>query len=179
MNLLTHKLNILKGVSRDRFADLKLLTECGKWVTLHKVVAASVSPKLSTLLSSESVSELPIRNVKFSALENLVNFIYDGKIVLGDNGDIQDFVGAYIYLKIDLGDKVNNLIDKWDTGVQNCGDKDTSDHVPTDFRCCNCSKTFNDRKQLVRHLREVHNKGKKKQKQHFKCELCGETYTVK
>ena len=173
-----HNFNILKGVSREKFADLKLRTECGKWLTLHKVVAASVSAKWSTLLSADSVSELSVRNVKFSALENLVNFIYDGKIVLGDDGEVQDFVDAYTLSQINLGDKVNDFINRLNTRAVNSDNKATSDDVETDFKCCNCNKTFDDKRRLTRHLREVHNKGKKKEKQLFACEQCGETYTV-
>ena len=177
MNVLTHKFNLLRGVNRERFADLRLVTECGKSLLLHKVIAASVSKYLSVRLVSSSVSELTIRNVKFSALENLVNFIYNGKIELYNTADYQDLVAAYTLLTIDLGGQVDKLMNRIDPDLP-MNDKGVSGEETAVLKCCNCEKTFNDKTKLTRHIREVHNRDQIRQRQKYSCEKCGHVYKV-
>ena len=66
MNVLTHKFNVLHDVDREKFSDLKLVTECGQKVSCHKVVVAAVSTKLRASLEKRPISELVVRNIKYS-----------------------------------------------------------------------------------------------------------------
>ena len=178
MNVISHKFNVLNALDRERFSDLKLVTECGQSVSCHKVVAGAVSKKLSGLLGSKPINELTIRNVKFTALENLVKFIYNGKVQISSPGDLQDFVDVYKLLNINLGKKVSDIVKKIDMS-KSVSDLDDSSQEPLGFRCENCDKSFQSRKKLVRHVREVHRKEPTKQKQSYSCEKCGEVYMVR
>ena len=111
MNAIIHHFNFLNGVSQERFSDLTLKTECGSSLSMHKVVAAAISSKLSSQLSSD-VNELPVRNVKFPALKNVIDFAYNGKIILSSKSEIEDFATAYKILQINLGPKIEKIIDE-------------------------------------------------------------------
>lgn len=178
MLLLNHKFNVLSGVNRDEFADMKLVTECGQSLSLHRVVGASVSKTIRDLLASKASTELSIRNVKFAALNNLVNFIYEGKVTLDDRCDLQDFAAAYMILKVNLGAKVNSLVNNIDTGMQPSEDDSQTEDTPN-LTCYNCGKIFTDKVKFQRHVREVHRKGQEvSKKQTYECENCGKIYTV-
>ena len=140
MNVLYHQHNVIGGVPRDRFSDLQLITECGQKVAVHKVVVASVSSMISSMLSKKDMSEIAIRNVKFSALEHIVNFIYDRKIMLSNKGEVEDFADAYRKLKLNLGPKINQIIQKIEVGTINSEDASSQDTI--EFKCNNCDKQF-------------------------------------
>ena len=177
MHLLSHKTNVLRG-SRELYADLKLITECGQSLLLHRVVAATASKKLCSLLTSCSNGELRIRNVKFSALSNIINFIYDGKITLDNRCDLEDFAAAYNVLKVNLGAKVDALVNKIDDGDHTSEDNSEID-ASSVLRCLNCEKVFADKPKLQRHNREAHRTEEQvKKKQKYECEQCSEVYTV-
>ena len=170
MNILTHNFNFLNGENREIYADLRLVTECGKSLLLHRFVASCVSTKLKKLLegklvSVSGVSELPIRNVKFSALENVVTFVYNGKILLSPGCERQDFVDAFNVLQINLGDKINTMIKKLDSHY--ISDNENSSQEVPELKCTNCDKVFDDKTKLVRHIREIHRKDKVKPKQKY------------
>ena len=122
--------------------------------------------------------ELPVRNVKFSALKDIVTFIYTGRILMKNGPDIQDFVDGYKVLEIDLGKSVNKLIKKIVTGNVGEANSESSDSNQVEFKCSNCDKSFQHRKQLLRHVREKHQTREEKEKTVYSCELCGEKYTV-
>ena len=179
MNVLIHHYNFLHPVSRERFSDLELKTECGNSLFLHKVVAAAISTKLSCLLSND-ISVLTIRNVKFSALKNIIDFAYRGKIVLSTKGDLQDFAATYTYLKVNLGPKINKFVDDVDMGMTNSAvELENSCPELIELVCSNCNKIFETKTQLNRHIREVHNKEQAKpSKQQYVCEKCEKVSTV-
>ena len=110
MNVLTHQCNVLHGLDREKFSDLKLVTECGQKVSCHKVVVAAASTKLRASLEKRPTSELVVRNIKYTGLENLVNFIYNGKVNIGTTGELQDFADSYTLLKINLGKKIGESL---------------------------------------------------------------------
>ena len=123
------------------------------------------------------INELTIRNVKFTALENIIKFVYDGKVQISTSGDLQDFVDVYKLLNINLGGKVGDIVKKIDMD-KNASDMEDSSKELLDFKCSNCDTNFETRKQLVRHVREVHRKEPTKPKQPYACVKCGKLYTV-
>ena len=176
MNLLvTHQFNVLSGASRDHFSDLRLITECGSSVNIHKVVAAAVSSLLKKLIIGKQADELSIRNVKYHALESVVDFIYSGKITLSEGDDTQDFVAAYKILEINLGTKCNTVVQK--LAMSYNSEVEDSSQEQNEYKCSTCNKVM-ERKQFLRHMREVHRKDKPKPKEKFPCENCDEVYTV-
>ena len=87
------------------------MTECGRSLQLHRVIAVNVSKKLSAELAAKpTATELHVRNVKYSALEKLLDFIYSGKVLLSNPNDLQDFADAHNVLRVDLGVKVDKMI---------------------------------------------------------------------
>ena len=187
MNVIAHTFNILSAVSRDTFADLKLITECGRTLTVHKVIAAAVSPRWKKSLTKKQIDELPVRNVKFDALVNIVNFVYDGKIVLSSEGEAQDFADAFKVLEINLGKKVDGFIKRLnpdaaasdiESSSQEKLSQEKLSHEKLEFKCTNCNKDFQTMKQFRRHTREVHQGGRVEAKKEYKCEKCDSVYTV-
>ena len=177
MNVFSHDHNILGAVKRDLYTDLNLITECGRSLSVHKVVAATVSSKIKGLLLSKDRGELPIRNVKYQAMEKIFDFAYNGKIYLTSDAEKQDFVDAFDTLKINLGKKVSNLVKKLDQDRVE-SEKENSSQEFQEFKCVTCDKKFDSRQKLLRHSREVHSKEPKPPKQKFRCEGCSESYTV-
>ena len=110
MNVLHHEINILGGISRERFADLKLVTECDQSLSVHKVVLAAASSKICDILASKDVNVIPVRNTKFTALNHIVDFIYERKVIFMNSGELEDFKDAYILLEVNLGSKINDMI---------------------------------------------------------------------
>ena len=178
MNVVHHEANVLGGILRDRFSDLKLVTECGKSVSVHKVVVAAVSPVLCDILISKEVSEIPIRNVKFSALKHLIDFIYERKVILSSSEEFQDFKDAYKLLELSLGSKINEIIERRDNNTANNSAVESSNQNTEQFKCKNCEKEFKFKKQLIRHVREVHNKGDRRKQNTYICERCNTVYKV-
>ena len=117
MEVYAHKHDILGAVSRELFTDLTLFTECGRSLHVHKVVAATVSSKIMKHLVAKETNKMTIRNVKYPALENIFNFVYNGKLMISQESDKQDFVAAFRHLKMNLGKKVEKLIEKLDSDV--------------------------------------------------------------
>ena len=181
MNVLFHTFDVLRGVSRERFSDLKLISECGRGLPVHKIIIAAVSSKLSGLISTKELSEISIKHVKFSALQNVVDFIYNKKVVLNNRDEAEDFAHAYNYLKVNLGAKANDTISRIEAGDETAlsGEIDNSSQELLQFKCETCGKSFDTKKQFTRHSREVHDKDReKKAKNSFICENCKEIYKV-
>ena len=177
MHLLNHTFNVLNGVSRERFTDLKLITECGQVLPVHKIIITAVSSFISRRLSKKDTSEMIVRNVKFSSLKNMVDFIYTRKVVLNSYEELQDFAATYKVLIIDLGPKVNDLVRR----VDNAATSDEVDNSSQEFiqlKCVNCDKQFDDKTKLKRHAREVHSKDRGKKRPSYVCEKCREIYKV-
>ena len=168
--------NFLNGVSREKFSDLKLITECGSSLLLHRVVAAAISSKLSDLLLPDR-NELALRNVKFTALENIIDFAYNGKVILSNSDDINDFADAFKLLEINLGPKVQKMMDNVNK-VVSYENKDSSKDI-IEISCSYCEKTFQTIKQLSRHKKEFHCKNQDKaEKSIYSCDKCKTVYTV-
>ena len=118
--------------------------------------------------------------MKFEALVKVVNFVYDGKVVISKEKEGQDFVDAYNTLKINLGKKVEDHISNLSSDPAE-SDIEPSSQESLEFKCANCNnKDFPTRAKLMRHVRDVHRKGqvKPKPKPEYKCESCNKSYTV-
>ena len=177
MKVLNHKFNVLSGVNREKFTDLKLVTECGNSILVHKVIAVAASQSLNKRVSSNSITELPVRNVKFSALKNLFDFIYEGKILLPSSAELEDLAAAYKILNINLGKKINNIVDSIVSEVPNSDVESSCEETP-DLMCKNCDKRFDDKTKFNRHIKEVHKKEQSVPRPKYSCEKCGAVYTV-
>ena len=153
------------------------MTECGRSLQLHRVIAVNVSKKLSAELAAKpTATELHVRNVKYSALEKLLDFIYSGKVLLSNPNDLQDFADAYNVLIVNLGEKVNKMINNIITG-EKCNEIESSFDEKIELKCRNCDKTFKTKTLLKRHVREVHMKDQIEKKT-YACEQCSQVYTV-
>ena len=81
VSVLSHGFNVMKGVIADnKYSDLNLITVDGKAVSCHKVVLSSVSDKVRLMLDQKETSQLVLRNVSHEGLDNLIKFIYEGKV---------------------------------------------------------------------------------------------------
>ena len=182
VNALSHKWNVLHGgLECDKHSDLRLVTESGESVLCHKVVLTAVSGKVKASLEKKQVSELVVRNVKFQGLKSLIKFIYNGKIQIPNSEEMMDFCDCYTLLNVNLGPKIGDLVKKISMNTARSESDREKASQENLFKCANCDKHFPTRKQLTRHVREVHNKQdapKPKVKQNYSCENCGTIFTV-
>ena len=181
VNAISHKWNVLRGgLESNNYSDLKLVTEFGESVSCHKVVMAAVSGKVKASLDKKQLNELVVRNVKYQGLKNVIKFIYDGKVQIPNSEEMIDFCDCYTLLNINLGPKIGELVKKITMNIEKSEsdpEKASQDNL---FKCENCDKHFVTRKQMTRHVREVHNKQEpSKVKQSYSCENCGTVFTVK
>ena len=159
-----------------KYSDLQLSTEHGESVQCHKVILASVSNKVKKALERKDSDKVVIRSVKFGGLKTLVEFIYEGRVDIENSDELMDFADAYSLLQINLGPKINKTVQNI---TLNTTENETNESSNS-YKCENCDKTFKSKKQLTRHLREVHQKQTaKKKKQSFACETCGTIFTVR
>ena len=175
MNVLVHSYNILARISREQFADVKLVTECGSSVSGHRFVLSAASKRLGAMFDKHpEKNEFPIRNVKLEILVKVVDFIYLGKVDLSDNTELVDFGDCFSVLGVYLGPKVSSTIKRI---LELASDSEPGSQGP--IKCEECDITFTNQKQLTRHKRQVH-KVLSKQKISYQCENpeCGEEYTV-
>ena len=179
VNALVHSCNVLNGVlTSDRFTDLNILTEKNEVIKVHKVIIANVSKKVDKWLHRNDDKDMVIRNVKYQSLKSVVDFIYNGRVDIEDTDALVDFADTYQLLQINLGPKVNKMVQNI---TLNAGTSDHSDAMENsqEFKCENCDKGFVTKSKFARHMRDVHNKDRpKRQRTIFSCEKCGEVYTV-
>ena len=178
VNAFTHKWNVLRGgLGREKYSDLKLVTEMGQSVSCHKLVMSNVSQKIKAVLDKKNINQITVRNVKYQGLKNVITFIYDGKVEIPDAEQLIDFADCYTLLNVNLGPKIGKSVKNITLNKGGESDSDNSSQE-IQFRCANCEKSFTKQKQLSRHVREVHEKEKQKIKQTFACEKCGLVFTV-
>ena len=83
------------------FADVTLVSEDDQQISAHKVILASSSLVFNDLLKINKLSQplIYLRGVKGKHLTNLVDFIYKGEIVIGQD-DLNDFLALSDDLKV-------------------------------------------------------------------------------
>ena len=172
MNSLTHSFNILGSIDRDRYCDVKLVTECGSSISAHKVILGAVSKKLSAKFEKSSGSEIKVRNVRIETLTKVIDFVYERKVKISNKTEMSDFFDCFTILNMYLGPKFNSVIKKINMNSDS-SEKGSQEDV---FKCEDCLKTFVSQKQVSRHRREVHRETKEKLV--YICENCEEEYTV-
>jgi len=69
-------------------------------VPAHRVVISAVSDKLAALCKEGG--RVVVRNINFKLLQQVVKFIYTGKLVLGSNADFEDLRDGMDLLKINI-----------------------------------------------------------------------------
>lgn len=179
VHALTHSCNVLRGdMTNTKYSDLQLCTEQGESVQCHKVILINISNKVKKALERKDCDKVVIRSVKFGGLKALVQFIYDGRVDIENSDDLMDFVDAFSLLQINLGPKIAKTVQN--IAFDNETEKDTtksSDQLT--YKCETCNKLFKLKKQLTRHIREVHEKQTPKKKQSYACETCGSIHTVR
>ena len=178
LNAITHSWNVLRGSqTNNTYSDLSLSTVRGETINCHKVVICNVSDKVRGALEKKDTNNLVIRNVTYSGLKNVINFIYYGKVEISDAEQLIDFADTFTILQINLGPKiastVRNIIMSNDVS-------DTEEQIAQGYKCENCDKNFVTKKKLSRQVREVHEKVQMKvsTKPAYSCETCGAIYTV-
>ena len=174
--LIAHTHNVLNGVSPELFSDLKLLTECGSTLCVHKVVIAGVSSKYKKQLMEKPTDVLKVRNVKFSALQNIISFIYNGNITIKTGGDVQDFVAGFKIMNLDLGKRVKDMIGRLDTEKGESNSESSQENE--EFKCTTCDKVFTCQKKFNRHNRDTDMQKQEKEKTTYTCEKYRAVYTV-
>ena len=81
----TRKILIKFFCRGDSFCDVKLKTDDQKIITAHKVVLSAASPYFRAIFTNRAERNhdlVAIRNVDYTALQLLVNYIYSGQIVV-------------------------------------------------------------------------------------------------
>ena len=86
------------------------MTVDGKAVSCHKVVLSSVSDKVRLMLDKKDSSQLVIRNVSHEGLDNLVKFIYEGRVDIKSDECLIDFADAFTVLRCNMGQKVADMV---------------------------------------------------------------------
>ena len=99
-------------------------------------------------------------------------------MILASSEEFQDFKDAYKLLELSLGSKINEIIERRDTNTDNNSAVESANQNTEQFKCKNCAKEFEFKKQLIRHAREVHNKGDRRKQLTYICERCNTVYTV-
>ena len=101
-----HSLHIIgnKRFSKDLFCDAWLTKDGVTLIPVHRVILAGVSDKFKKLFQREEgggrVHVVPL--LDFDILKRVVNFIYDGQIVLKSQEEHDDFMDALATLKVEV-----------------------------------------------------------------------------
>ena len=102
----THSLHIIgnKRFPKDLFCDAWLTKDGVTLIPVHRVILAGVSDKFKKLFQREEgggrVHVVPL--LDFDILKRVVNFIYDGQIVLESEEEHGDFMDALATLKVEV-----------------------------------------------------------------------------
>ena len=180
VSVLTHGYNVMQGVlGNNQYSDLNLVTVEGKLVSCHKVVLSGVSDRVKSMLDRKDSSTLVIRNVSHSGLENLVKFIYEGRVDIFNDESLVDFADAFTVMRCNMGKKVADMIQNI---ILNDEDSGSTSQLSQEklIKCETCDKSFLTMRKLRRHMKQVHTKvQRKKEKKLFVCERCKTKYKVK
>ena len=175
MHTLVHNFSILGRVNRDKYCDIKLLTECGSVITAHKVILGCVSKKLSQSFDKyPEQSEIKVRNVKIDILKKVIDFVYSGKVHLANQMELSDFADAFTILNMYVGQKFSSVIKNINSVTADSSEKSSQEVI---YTCEVCEKSYDTQKQLCRHKRDKHLD--KKQTVMYKCEKCGKQSTIR
>ena len=178
VHALTHSFNTLRGdVTNTKYSDLELRTESGEAVLCHKVILSSVSNRVKSSLDKRESSKIVIRSVKIGGLKSVIDFIYNGRIEFEDSTELMDFVDAFALLQVNMGSKIAKTIENMSMNFTDSSEDLSQNPL---IKCENCEKIFKEKRQLSRHVRQVHEKkqANKLIKKSFACEQCGAIYTV-
>jgi len=203
---LAHNWNILRGALKDGlYTDLKLVAENGEIINCHKLVLASSSKKIKNILDSRNDDNIVFRNIKYSTLRYVVDFIYNGLVNVASREELMDFASAYMMLQVELGPKVETTIQDIVIGRENdekplkgenfikveysvktedplniqTPTERIDDAKSTELTCETCVKTFLTKKAMTRHIREVHNGNRKTERKLYSCDNCSHVSTNK
>ena len=93
-------------VPKDLFCDAWLTKDGVTLIPVHRYILAGVSDKFKKLFQREEegggrVHVVPL--VDFESLKQVVNFIYDGQIVLKSKEEHGHFLDALATLKVEVG----------------------------------------------------------------------------
>ena len=182
VSVLSHGFNVLRGVmAGNQYCDLDLMTEDGKLVSCHKVVLSSVSDRVRSMLERKDSNKLVIRNVSHRGLDNLVKFIYEGRVDVYSDKSLVDFADAFTVMRCNMGQKVADMVKNITLTDEDSGSSQLSQE--RQIKCEMCDKTFKTMKKLHRHIKQVHNKEFKKKKiekkKLYTCERCKTKYKVR
>ena len=127
MHILHHKFSFTGQLSQSLFPDLHLATMDGGVgvVPAHRVVISAVSDKLAALCKEGG--RVVVRNINFKLLQQVVKFIYTGKLVLGSNADFEDLRDGMDLLKINIEIENDASVFTDDDDVANNNDETNMD----------------------------------------------------
>ena len=122
-----HRLHVIgnKRFPKNLFPDAWLTKDGVALLPVHRVILAGVSEKFKKLFQREEgekrVHVVPL--VDFDILKKVVNFIYDGEIVLESREGHSDFMDALATLQVEVT-LFETRIDLWRfPGGADCGPK--------------------------------------------------------
>ncbi|XP_014250627.1 longitudinals lacking protein, isoforms A/B/D/L-like isoform X4 [Cimex lectularius] len=90
----------------DQYFDKEILVDCtlaaeDKFVKVHRIVVMACSPYLQDVLSQYSLDFHPVvyTDLKFSVLQSIVRFCYQGEVTIAHN-ELEDFIHGANLLQI-------------------------------------------------------------------------------
>ena len=102
MEVLRHNFCFSGHLSQSCYPDLFLTTADGggEVVPAHRVVISAVSSKLAVLCKEGG--KVVVRNISFKLLEQVIRFIYKGKIDVDNREDVEDLKDGMDMLKVNI-----------------------------------------------------------------------------
>jgi len=102
MEVLRHSFRFSGHLSQSCYPDLFLTTADGggEVIPAHRVVISAVSSKLAVLCKEGG--KVMVRNINFKLMEQVIRFIYRGKIELTNSEDVEDLKDGMDMLKVNI-----------------------------------------------------------------------------
>lgn len=102
MEVLRHSFSFSCQLSQSCYPDLFLTTADGggEVIPAHRVVISAVSSKLAVLCKEGG--KVVVRNISFRLLEQVIRFIYKGRIELVNSEEVEDLKDGVDMLKVNL-----------------------------------------------------------------------------
>ena len=171
----------------EDFSDVTLVTEDKKEIKANINVLNACSPFFKDILKkgSNTSAMVYLRGIQYSAMESIMQFIYFGETTFYEES-MEEFFKVAKSLKIkELCDAETNVKPEYETPHlnQNTDSESMEENtVVTDnkemqeikneitnnmYECEQCHKKYNDRRNLSRHRRSVHDGVK------YACDQCG------
>jgi len=115
MKVMRRNQSFLGQFPGSKYCDVSLSTQDGvaagrQPITAHRVVLAAVSDKLEKLVddAGEGAGPVVVRNVKFEVLSKIVEYIYSGRVQLGDSdAEKEDFEDGLDMLRVKVKEQVD------------------------------------------------------------------------